>query len=80
MTSCLKDKNIEALSNYIVRFDEIVRRLFEYQRPVACAIEGHAIAGGTCIAACCDFRYSNGKGVIVSGFIFYSRNIWNERS
>ena len=54
--------NTAALVNYVVRFDDLCARLFRFPRPVVAAIEGHAIAGGTCIACCCDFRISNGKG------------------
>ena len=39
--------------------------LFAYRRPVVAAINGHAIAGGCVIAACCDHRLmSEGKGRI----------------
>eukprot|EP00455_Lapot_gusevi_P041261 TRINITY_DN4764_c0_g2_i1.p2 TRINITY_DN4764_c0_g2~~TRINITY_DN4764_c0_g2_i1.p2 ORF type:complete len:271 (-),score=121.13 TRINITY_DN4764_c0_g2_i1:82-813(-) len=50
------------LVTYIETFDNLVARLYAFPRPVVAAIEGHAIAGGTCIACACDFRISNGKG------------------
>jgi enoyl-CoA hydratase/carnithine racemase len=39
------------------QFDRVVLDLYTLLIPTACAIAGHAIAGGTILATGCDFRY-----------------------
>jgi len=43
-----------------------INRLFEgwysFPRPVVCAVNGHAIAGGLILALCGDYRLANGEG------------------
>ncbi len=41
---------------YLRRADALCARLFHHPAPVVAAIEGHAIAGGTVLACCCDHR------------------------
>lgn len=62
VTECFIDKKMDDLLTYLLNYEALIYRLYTLPRPVVAAIEGHAIAGGTCIAACCDFRLSNGKG------------------
>ncbi len=62
MSKYTQEQNFGPVFKYIDAFDVLCLRLFSYPRPIIAAIEGHAIAGGTCIACCCDFRLSNGKG------------------
>ena len=53
-------KILEGGESYTRRFlgamDECFRSLFELERPVVAAINGHAIAGGCILACACDVR------------------------
>ncbi len=42
-------------------FDQVVFNLFTLPVPTACAIAGHAIAGGTILALTCDFRLATSE-------------------
>lgn len=46
----------QAVTSYVDRIDKVVWRLFTWPRPTVAALNGHAIAGGTLLAAACDFR------------------------
>lgn len=39
------------------KFNDITFDLFTVPFPTICAVEGHAIAGGTIFALCCDYRF-----------------------
>jgi len=39
------------------KFNDITFDLFTMPFPTICAVEGHAIAGGTIFALCCDYRF-----------------------
>ncbi len=43
-------------SEFLAAMDRCFGTLFECERPVVAAINGHAIAGGCILAAACDFR------------------------
>lgn len=45
---------------YWEKFLEAVLGLFTLPVPTACAIAGHAPAGGTILAICCDYRFAAG--------------------
>lgn len=40
------------------QFDRLVLKLYTLPVPTACVVSGHATAGGTILAAACDFRYT----------------------
>jgi len=42
----------------LVRFTDVMLRLFTFPRPVTAAITGHAVAGGAVLALCADERYA----------------------
>ncbi len=39
------------------QFDRMLLKLYTLPMPTACAVSGHATAGGTILAISCDFRY-----------------------
>jgi len=39
------------------QFDRMLLKLYSLPMPTACAVSGHATAGGTILAISCDFRY-----------------------
>ncbi len=41
-------------------FNQVLLDIYTYPFPTLCAIEGHAIAGGTILALACDFRIACG--------------------
>lgn len=44
------------LQEFLPAFRRTVARLFNFDRPVVAAVNGHAIAGGCLLALCCDYR------------------------
>lgn len=46
----------ELLTNYRA-FNQLCLDLYTFPKPTIAAIKGHAIAGGTILALCCDYRY-----------------------
>lgn len=48
-----------AMSNFYFKFDHAVLDLYTVPLPSACAISGHAIAGGTILALTADFRFAS---------------------
>jgi enoyl-CoA hydratase/carnithine racemase len=46
------------MSEFWGKFDQIVLDLYALPIPTACAIGGHAIAGGTIFALTCDYRFA----------------------
>ncbi len=51
---------IQKVGEYVERIDRLGWRLFTFPRPTVAAINGHAIAGGTLLAAACDVRIADG--------------------
>ncbi len=49
-------KELNDVAKYIQRVDALGWRLFKYPRKTVAAINGHAIAAGTLLAAACDIR------------------------
>lgn len=41
---------------FVRHIDRLAARIFDHPAPVVAAINGHAIAGGAVLAACCDWR------------------------
>ena len=55
------------LSDFLTRFDQLTLDLYTLPMPTACAMTGHAIAGGNVLALTCDFRFA-AKGKKLLGF------------
>jgi enoyl-CoA hydratase/carnithine racemase len=45
------------MADFFYRFNKVVLDIFTLPIPTACAITGHAIAGGTILASSCDYRF-----------------------
>ena len=58
----------EGMKEFFNKFNEIALKLFTLPMPTACAISGHAFAGGNILALTCDYRFS------VFGKIFIGLN------
>lgn len=48
----------EAMAAFWTRFEDLVLAIYTLPMPTACAICGHAPAGGTILALACDFRFA----------------------
>ncbi|MBT8358041.1 MAG: enoyl-CoA hydratase/isomerase family protein [Desulfobacterales bacterium] len=49
--------NRSGMTEFFYRFNQVVLDIFTLSMPTACAITGHAIAGGTILASSCDYRF-----------------------
>ncbi len=47
-----------AMTDFFTRFDRLCFDLYTLPLPTACAMTGHAVAGGTVLALTCDFRFA----------------------
>jgi enoyl-CoA hydratase/carnithine racemase len=55
----------QAMTDFWVRFEDLVLALYTLPIPTACAIGGHATGGGAILALACDFRFvADGKRLI----------------
>jgi len=45
------------MTDFFYSFNKVVLGIFTLPIPTACAITGHAIAGGTILASSCDYRF-----------------------
>lgn len=45
-----------AMKNFMLAFQKLYLSLFSHPRPTVAMVNGHAVAGGCILAACCDFR------------------------
>ena len=45
------------MTEFFYRFNQVVFDIYTLPMPTACAITGHAIAGGTILASSCDYRF-----------------------
>lgn len=51
--------------DFFTRFDQLTLDLYTLSMPTACAMTGHAVAGGNVLALTCDFRFAaEGKKLI----------------
>ncbi|PIP36099.1 MAG: hypothetical protein COS92_04980 [Desulfobacterales bacterium CG07_land_8_20_14_0_80_52_14] len=57
--------NQAQMRDFWYAFDRVVLDLFTLPLPTACAICGHAVAGGTILALACDFRFACSGRVFV---------------
>lgn len=48
----------EEVLNWFNQFRDSILRVFNFDRPIIAAINGHAIAAGLILALCCDMRYA----------------------
>jgi enoyl-CoA hydratase/carnithine racemase len=55
------------ITAYFTRLDRLIYDLFTLPIPSACAMTGHAIAGGSVLAISCDFRFA-AEGKKLLGF------------
>jgi enoyl-CoA hydratase len=46
----------ERMTRFVGRFCDMYRKLYEFPKPVAAALRGHAVAGGCVLALCADWR------------------------
>jgi len=53
------------VTEFFYSFNQVVLDIFTLPIPTACAITGHAIAGGTILASSCDYRFlASGRKLI----------------
>lgn len=55
----------KGMRDFFIRFDQLSYDLYTLPMPTACAMTGHAVAGGNVLALTCDFRFAaEGKKLI----------------
>ena len=55
------------MERYLLLLDEMIDTLFAYEGPMVACVNGHAIAGGCCIALCADLRVARDDAAIRIG-------------
>lgn len=50
--------NTDEVLSWFNQFRDSMLRVFNFNRPIVAALNGHAIAGGLILALCCDTRYA----------------------
>jgi enoyl-CoA hydratase len=72
----------DGMSTFLTQLEAMVATLWTYPGPTAAAVNGHAIAGGCVVAACCDHRVAApGRGRIglneVAIGLRFPPNVWH---
>ncbi len=57
------DRN--GMSAFFLEFNKIVLSLYSVPIPTACAIKGHAIAGGAILSLACDYRVASSNKTLI---------------
>ena len=50
--------DMDEVFNWYTQFRDSILRVFNFNRPIIAALNGHAIAAGLILALCCDMRYA----------------------
>lgn len=53
------------MSAFFMRFNQMVLDLYSVPIPTACAMKGHAIAGGAILALACDYRVASSERSLI---------------
>lgn len=61
----LLDLDRSGMTDFFCKFNETVLNLFALPLPTACAIRGHAIAGGTILFLACDYRVAASQKTLI---------------
>lgn len=72
----------DGMTAFLTQLEQMVATLWTYPGPTAAAVNGHAIAGGCVVAACCDHRVgAPGRGRIglneVAIGLRFPPNVWH---
>ncbi|PLY00518.1 MAG: hypothetical protein C0622_08695 [Desulfuromonas sp.] len=54
----LIDFDRAAMTDFLSRFEQLMCELYTLPLPTACALTGHAVAGGCILALACDYRFA----------------------
>ncbi len=61
----LLEMNQSGMTDFFHDFNQAVMDLFTLPLPTACAIKGHAIAGGTILLLACDYRFASYQKALI---------------
>lgn len=67
----------ESFEDFIIKFCNLYSQIYMFPKPVICAVNGHAIAGGFILASCCDYRLMvTGKARITLNEITFGSSLF----
>lgn len=61
----LLEMNQSGMTDFFYDFNQAVMDLFTLPIPTACALKGHAIAGGTILLLACDYRFASDQKTLI---------------